>query len=154
MNSNHSPEHVGLQADLRLFEAIVEQTPEAIIFADCDGWVQVWNRGAEAVFGFSAAEVIGCSLDVIIPERFRRAHWEGFRQAIASGCTQHGSHVRTTRATHKLGHRLYVDLSFGLVTNAAGSVIGSVAVGRECSERYLSVKALRERLAELERKAS
>ena len=113
----------------------------------------MWNRGAEAVFGFSAAEVIGCSLDIIIPERFRRAHWEGFCQAIASGRTQHGDQVRTTRATHKLGHRLYVDLSFGLVTIGAGSVIGSVAVGRECSARYLSEKALRDRLADLERKA-
>ena len=114
----------------------------------------MWNRGAEAVFGFSAAEVMGCSLDIIIPERFRRAPWEGFRQAIASGRTQHGDHVRTTRATHKLGHRLYVDLSFGLVTSEPGSVIGSVAVGRECSARYLSEKALRDRVADLERKAS
>lgn len=62
--------------------------------------------------------------------------------------------MRTTRATHKLGHRLYVDLAFGLVTDGVGSVIGSVAVGRECSERYLAAKALRERLAELERQAS
>ena len=114
----------------------------------------MWNRGAEAVFGFSAAEVMGCSLDIIIPERFRRAHWKGFRQAIASGRTQHGDHVRTTRTTHRLGHRLYVDLSFGLVTSEAGSVIGSVAVGRECSARYLSEKALRDRVADLERKAS
>lgn len=67
MNLNHSPKRVGLRADLRPFEAIVQQTSDAIIFADCDGLVQVWNRGAEAVFGFSAAEVI-------IPERFRRAH--------------------------------------------------------------------------------
>lgn len=154
MDSTHPPARVGSDAGLQLFEAIVAQTPDAIIFADCDRLVQVWNRGAEAVFGFSAAEIIGCSLDIIIPDRFRRAHWEGFRQAIASGRTQHGDHVRTTRATHKLGHRLYVDLSFGLVMNGAGSVIGSVAVGRECSERYVSVKALREQLAELERKAS
>ena len=124
MNMNRSPEHVRLHADLRLFEAIVEQTPDAIIFADCDGMIRVWNRGAETVFGFSAAEVIGSSLDVIIPERFR------------------------------LGHTLYVDLSFGLVTSGAGSVIGSVAVGGDCSARYLSEKALRERLAELERKVS
>ena len=154
MDSTHQPPRVGPDSGLHLFKAIVEQTPDAIVFADCDGLIQVWNRGAEAVFGFSAAEVMGCSLDIIIPERFRRAHWERFRQAIASRRTQHGDHVRTTRATHKLGHRLYVDLSFGLVTIGAGSVIGSVAVGRECSARYLSEKALRDRVADLERKAS
>lgn len=152
MNLNRSPEHVHLHADLRPFEAIVEQTPDAIIFADCDGMIRVWNRGAETVFGFSAAEVIGSSLDVIVPERFRRAHWEGFHQAIERGHTQHGGQVRTTRSIHKLGHTLYVDLSFGLVKNNAGAVIGSVAVGRDCSARYLSEKALRERLAELEGK--
>lgn len=154
MDSTHPPARVGSDAGLQLFEAIVAQTPDAIIFADCDGLVRVWKRGAEAVFGFSAAEVIGYGLDIIIPERFRRAHWEGFRQAIASGRTRHGDHLRTTRATHKLGHRLYVDLSFGLVTSGAGSVIGWVAVGRECSARYLSEKALRDRLADLERKAT
>lgn len=152
MNLNRSPEHVHLHADLLPFEAIVEQTPDAIIFADCDGMIRVWNRGAETVFGFSAAEVIGSSLDVIVPERFRRAHWEGFHQAIERGHTQHGGQVRTTRSIHKLGHTLYVDLSFGLVKNSAGAVTGSVAVGRDCSARYLSEKALRERLAELEGK--
>ena len=81
MNMNRSPERVHLQTDLRPFEAIVEQTPDAIIFADCDGMILVWNRGAETVFGFSGAEVIGSSLDVIIPERFRRTHWEGFHCA-------------------------------------------------------------------------
>ena len=150
MSLNHPPDRAGLQ----LFEAIVEQTPDAIVFADCDGVIRVWNHGAEAVFGFSAAEVIGSSLDVIIPERFRHAHWAGFRQAIESGHTKLGDHVRTTRAIHKLGHKLYVDLSFGLITGAAGSVIGAVAVGRDCSERYLAEKALRDRLDAFERKAS
>lgn len=153
MNMNLSPDHVGQHADLRLFEAIVEQTPDAVIFADCDGMIRVWNRGAETVFGFSAAEVIGGSLDVIVPERFRRAHWEGFHQAIERGHTQHGGQVRTTRSIHKLGHTLYVDLSFGLVKSSAGAVIGSVAVGRDCSARYLADKALRDKLAELQSKA-
>ena len=154
MDSTHQPPRVGSDSGWDLFKAIVGQTPDAIILADCDGLIQVKNRGAEAVVGFSAAEVMGCSLDIIIRERFRRAHWKGFRQAIASGRTQHGDHVRTTRATHKLGHGLYVDLSFGLVTSEARSVIGSVAVGRERSARYLSEKALRDRVADLERKAS
>ena len=150
MSSNEPP----AQAEPQWFEAIVEQTPDAIIFADCDGLIRVWNRGAEAVFGFSAAEVVGRSLDVIVPERFRAAHWAGFRQAVECGRTQHGGQVRTTRSMHKLGGTLYVDLSFGLVRNEAGSVIGSVAVGRDCSARYLSEKALRERLSRLEKPSS
>ncbi|MCE9660774.1 MAG: PAS domain S-box protein [Burkholderiales bacterium] len=140
-------------AEARLREAIFAQTPDAIIFADCEGVIRMWNRGAEVLFGFPAEDVIGGSLDVIIPERFRQAHWTGFRRAVASGHARHGDRVRTTRAVHRFGHTLYVDLSFALVKDQTGSVLGSVAVGRDGSDRYLAERALRERLAELERHA-
>ena len=134
-------------------DAILAQIPDAIIFADREGVIRMWNRGAEMLFGFSVADVIGASLDVIIPERLRPAHWAAFRRAVASGHTREGDSVRTTRAVHKAGHKLYVDLSFGLIKDDSGTVIGSVAMGRNCSARYLADKALRERLAELEMKA-
>jgi PAS domain S-box-containing protein len=138
------------QTGSRLCDAILAQAPDAIIFADCDGLIRLWNRGAGLLFGFPAVDVIGGSLDIIIPERFRQAHWEGFRRAVASGHTRHGNSVRTTRAAHKSGRKLYVDLSFGLVKDDSGSVIGSVAVGRDCSVRHSEEKALRERLVALE----
>jgi PAS domain S-box-containing protein len=121
-----------------LFQAIVEQAPDAIIFADRDGTIQVWNRGAETVFGYSAAEVVGSSLDVIIPERLRRAHWEGFRRAIDSGQTKYGNQVLTTRSVHKDGHRSYVDLGFGLLRDRGGAVVGALAIARDCTTRYLA----------------
>lgn len=147
MNSQLVPGQTGSQ----LCDAILMQAADAIIFADRDGVIRLWNLGAEALFGFPAVEVIGSSLDVIIPERFRQAHWEGFRRAVTSGRTRHGNSVRTTAAVHKSGRKLYVDLSFGLVRDDSGSVIGSVAVGRDCSVRHTADKTLRERLAELER---
>ncbi len=136
-----------------LFEALVDQIPDAVIFADCEGLIRAWNRGAEAVFGFAADEVLGQSLDVIIPERFRPAHWQAFHRAIDNGRTRYGNQVRTTRSIHKDGRKLYVDLSFGLVIDAVGTVAGAVAVGRDCSERYLAEKTLRDRLAQLEKHA-
>jgi len=139
------------RTESRLSDAILAQVPEAIIFADCDGLIRLWNRGAELLFGFAAVDVIGASLDIIIPERLRQAHWEGFHRAVASGDTRSGNSVRTTRAVHQSGGKLYVDLSFAVVRDDSGSVIGSVAVGRECSARHAADKALRERLAELER---
>jgi PAS domain S-box-containing protein len=142
-----SPEHPFEPA---LYRALVEQLPDAIVFADRDGVIHAWNRGAEAVFGFAADEVIGHSLDVIIPERLRAAHWEGYRRAIDSGATRHANQVRTTRSLHKDGRKLYVDLSFGVIVDAAGIVAGAVAVGRDCSQRYLAQKALQERVAALE----
>lgn len=146
MDSTTTPsaDPVRFSTEPALFQAIVEQTSDAIIFADPEGMIRVWNRGAEALFGFSAAEVIGHSLDVIIPERFRRAHWEGFRRAIQSGRTRAAEPVRTTRSVHKLGHALYVEISFGLVKSASGAVLGSVAVGRDGTARFLAEKARRE----------
>jgi PAS domain S-box-containing protein len=132
--------HSSQSLEPALFQAIVEQIQDALVFADRDGVIRVWNRGAEAVFGFAADEVVGESLDVIVPERLRAAHWEGFRRAIDSGHTRHSNQVRTTKAQHKDGRKLYVDLSFGVIIDAAGSVVGAVAVARDCTERYLSQK--------------
>lgn len=129
-----------------LFEAIVQQTPEAIIFADRDGVIRVWNGGAEALFGFGAAEAVGRSLDIIIPERFRQAHWDGFHRAVAQGQTRHGGEIRTTRAVHRDGRKLYVDMSFALVTGSDGSVTGSVAMARDASARRSMEAALRARI--------
>jgi PAS domain S-box-containing protein len=134
-----------------LFQAIVEQAPEAIIFADRDGAVRLWNRGAETIFGYAASEVLGKNLDLIIPERLRGAHWAGFRKAIETGETKFAGRVLTTRSVHKDGSRLYVDLSFGLVKEPDGTVAGSFAIGRDCTARYLSDNALTARNAELEK---
>ena len=138
---------------LNLCQAIVEQAPEAIIFADRDGAIQLWNGGAETVFGHTAAEVLGHSLDVIIPERLQRAHWEGFHRAIDTGRVKYVNRVLTTRSMHKNGSKLYVDLSFALVRDEAGVVVGALAVGRDCTAHYLSENILRAHVAELEEKA-
>jgi PAS domain S-box-containing protein len=131
------PDHECENADFNFFRAIVEQAPDAIIFADREGAIRVWNRGAEAVFGYAAAEVLGNSLDVIIPERLRSAHWEGFRRAFDTGQTKHGDRVLTTRAVHKDGSKLYVDLSFGLIRNGSGVIVGALAIGRDCTVRHI-----------------
>ena len=139
--------HSSQVPDSTLSAAIVEQIQDAVIFTDCEGVIRLWNRGAQAVFGFAGDEVLGRSLDVIIPERWRPAHWQAFRRAIANGRTQGGSQVRTTRSIHKDGRKLYVDLSFGLVIDAMGTVVGAVSVARDCSARYRSEQALRDRPA-------
>ncbi|SBT03192.1 Sensory box protein [Candidatus Accumulibacter aalborgensis] len=125
------------EANSDLFEAIVAQAPEVIIFADCSGAIRVWNHGAETVFGYASSEVLGHSLDVIIPDRLRKAHWDGFHKAIDSGQTKHRNKVLTTRSVHQDGSKLYVELSFGLVRNGSGTVVGSLAIGRDCTARHL-----------------
>jgi PAS domain S-box-containing protein len=133
-----------------VLEAIFTQMPDALIFADCEGVIRLWNGGAASVFGFSAEEAVGESLDLIIPERFRPAHWRAYQLAVERRRTGAGDRVRTTRATHKDGRRLFVELSFGIVTDAEEKVLGAIALGRDCSERYALEKAMKERLARLE----
>ncbi len=138
--------------DQALSEVLIAGAPDAMIFANRDGLIQVWNGSAEALFGFAAAEVIGESLNVIIPERLRSAHWQGFHTAITTGIAKYVGKVLTTRAVHKNGSKLYVDLSFALIKDQAGGVIGSLAIARDCTNRYLSDRALRARVSELEAK--
>ena len=129
---------------------IVEQTTDAVIFADREGLIRIWNRGAEAVFGFPAAEALGQSLDILIPEELRKRHWEGYNRAIEAGRTRLGSRVLVTRGLHRDGSRLYVDLSFAVIVDDGGRAEGALAVGRNVTERYLADRALRKRVAELE----
>ena len=85
--------------DPTLSEAILEQAPDAVIFADREGLIRLWNQSAAALFGYAAAEVLGRSLDVIIPERLRNAHWQGYRKATETGVMKYAG----TRADHALG---------------------------------------------------
>jgi len=131
-----SPDRSGAQSSL--FHAIVEQAPVALIFADCEGVIRVWNHAAEAVFGRPAEEAVGESLDLIIPERFRAAHWSGFQRAIADGHTKYKGRAMRTRSVHSNGSKLYVDLSFELVTSETGQVMGALALVRDCTAEYLA----------------
>ena len=120
--------------NLDLFRLVVEQASEGIIFADRDGVIQIWNSAAAELFGYPPEEAVGRTLDVIVPEHLRHAHWEGFGKAVATGHTNHGTGAMKTRATHKAGHKLYVILAFSVVKDREGKVIGAMAMARPFTE--------------------
>ncbi|MBK6615303.1 PAS domain S-box protein [Ottowia sp.] len=124
--------------DVIPWAGIAAGVPDALIYADDAGLVRVWNAGAAALFGFSAAEALGQSLDLIIPERLRAAHWAAYDRTLAAGATRGGTDVRTTRATHRDGRKLYVEMSFGVVLDGDGRALGSVAVARDGTARHLA----------------
>ena len=128
---------------------ILRSMPEALIFSDTEGIIHVWNGGAEKVFGFSAAEALGQSLDLIIPERMRKAHWDGYHQALARGGVKPGRTSMITRSLHKSGEFIYVDMSFEMVRDDAGQMLGSMAVARDATARFHEEKNLRKQVAEL-----
>jgi len=126
-----------------LGDAIVEHMAEAVIYANRDGTIERWNAAAAAMFGFSAAEAVGQSLDLLIPEPLRAPHWRGFDAAMRSGTLRLNGRPTLTRGLHKSGRKLYIEMSFALVRDDASRVLGSVAVARDVTERTLREKAAR-----------
>ena len=92
--------------DEELCLRIVAESQDAIIFADREGVIRLWNSGAEAMLGHRAEEAIGKTLDVIIPERLRQRHWDGWRKVMATGVTRYGREVLAVPAMRKDGTRL------------------------------------------------
>lgn len=137
-----------------LFRRIVEEMPDAVIFADRQGAIRLWNRGAETMFGYSADEATGLSLDLIIPERFRARHWAGYRQVMATGVTSYGDRLLAVPATRKDGQRISIEFSISLLKDKHGEVMGAAAVVRDVTARWQSERELRERLAALEKSSN
>ncbi len=128
------------------YQDLFTSMSEALIFADAAGIICSWNSAAEALFGFTAAEAIGQSLDLIIPEPLRKAHWVGYHAAVERGMTRHAG-SRVTKSLCKSGNPLYVDMSFAIVKNQAGEVTGSMAIARDFTARHLEKKQLQQQLA-------
>jgi PAS domain S-box-containing protein len=125
-----------------LAESILEQIADAVIYADGTGTIRRWNHAAAALFGYSAAEALGQTLDLIIPEYLRESHWRGFEAAMTNGVTKLQGRPTLTRATHQTGRRLYVEMTFALVQGpAGGAACGAVAVARDVTERVEQQRA-------------
>ena len=119
-----------------LAESILEQIGDAVVYVDRTGTIRRWNRAAAALFGFSAAEILGQSLDRIIPENLRAGHWRGFDAAMSTGVMKLNGRPTLTRASHQTGRKLYVEMTFALVQGQAGGAgRGAVAVARDVTER-------------------
>ena len=135
----------------RFCRAVVDGCSEAVLFADRQGIIRLWNAGAEAMFGYSAPEALGSSLDLIIPENLRGRHWAGYHRVVESGATRYAQELLAAPALTKDGRRISVEFSMVLVRGAAGGILGVAAVIRDVSVRWEKERALRLRLASLER---
>jgi len=123
---------------------------DAVVVADPDGAITVWNPAAERIFGFTAADALGQTLDLITPERHRRRHWDGYAKTMRTGVTRYGAETLRVPAIHKNGHQLSIAFTVGMIRDASDRVTGIVAVIRDETERWIEEKRLRQRVAELE----
>ena len=135
-----------------LCEIIVEQSPIAVIVGDREGIVRLWNAGAQTMFGWSAEETLGKSMDMIIPEKHRPRHWEGYDRVMGTGVTKYGRNLLAVPALTKDGRRISIEFNVVLLKDAEGRVLGIAATMQDVTARWERDKSLRARLTELEAK--
>ncbi|HJW13370.1 MAG TPA: PAS domain S-box protein [Thermoanaerobaculia bacterium] len=137
-----------------LYQRIVEDSPIAILYADREGKIRFWNKGAETMFGYGAAEALGQSLDLIVPEKQRPRHWEGWNRVMETGVTKYGSDPLAVPALKKDGSRISIEFNILLLRAEGGGLAGAAAMIQDVTARWQQQKELRARLAALEAKAA
>jgi PAS domain S-box-containing protein len=129
-------------------ERLVSGMSDAIVYADAEGVIRVWNRGATRVFGFAEAEAVGRSLDIIIPENLRERHWQGYRATMRTGQSRYGDgQILSVPAVRKDGTRVSVEFTIVPFSDDAGRMIGIAAIMRDATARFEELRALRRQLA-------
>jgi PAS domain S-box-containing protein len=135
------------------FEQLVNAIGDAVIVSDASGAITLWNPAAQTMFGFTQEEALGKSLDLIIPERLRGRHWEGYEKTMATGQTKYGHDLLKVPAVNKEGRAMSIAFTVALLHSPQGEVTGIVAIIRDETVRFAEERALRKRVTELEAKA-
>ena len=129
-------------------DRLVSGMPDAIIYADAEGVIRRWNRGATRIFGFAEAEALGRSLDIIIPENLRERHWQGYRATMRTGQTRYGDgQILSVPAIRKDGARISVEFTIVPFTDGSRQMVGIAAIMRDTTARFEEVHTLRRQLA-------
>jgi len=129
-------------------DRLVAGMTDAVVYADADGVIRRWNRGAERIFGFTEAEACGRSLDIIIPANLRERHWQGYRATMRTGETRYGDgQLLSVPAMRKDGARISVEFSIVAFTDDSGRMLGIAAIMRDATARFEELRALRRELA-------
>ncbi len=131
-----------------LSAALLVSNADAIIAADAQGVIRFWNPGAERVFGFTAADAVGQSLDLIIPERLRDRHWRGYREVMRTGRSRYGDgDILAVPGVRKDGARISLEFTIVPLRDGSGGLTGMGAILRDVTTRFNELQALRKKLA-------
>lgn len=136
------------------YKQLVEGIGDAVVVCDAAGAIIVWNDAAVRMFGFTREDALGKSLDLIIPERQRQRHWDGYQKTMDTGVTRYGSDLLRVPALHKEGKPLSIAFTVALLHTPDNQVSAIVAVVRDETTRWNDERALRSRIKELEAQAA
>jgi PAS domain S-box-containing protein len=132
-----------------LADAVLRTNSDAIVAADKDGVIRFWNPGAERMFGHASSDAVGQSLDIIIPERLRARHWQGYRQVMATGESRYGQgDVLAVPGIRKDGGRISLEFTIVPLRDETGQMIGMAAIMRDVTSRFEEMRVLRQKLVE------
>lgn len=135
-----------------LADVLLTSASDAIIATDKDSVVTFWNPGAVRIFGFSAGEAVGQSLDFIIPENLRARHRAGYRHAMATGQSRYGEgDLLSVPALTKTGQRISVEFTIVMLRDERGLPVGTAAILRDVTKSFQEKLTLRRQVAELQR---
>ena len=130
----------------------VANTPDGVLYADAGGIIRFWNAGCERLFGHTAAEAVGRSLDIIIPEAQRARHWQGYTNTMHTGQSRYAAgELLAVPAVRKDGSRISIEFSIVPFRDGENRMLGLGAVLRDVSKRFEETKALRKALAAAQR---
>lgn len=132
-------------------EALIEAFGDAVVVCDTAGIITLWNPAAVRMFGYTEEEALGQSLDIIIPERMRQRHWDGYVKTMETGVTKYGHDILRVPAIGKDGRNLSIAFTVALLHDADGKVNAIASIMRDETERFQKDRATRKRLDELER---
>ena len=132
----------------RFCRTLAENAPDAFIFADAEGAIRFWNKGATQIFGFTAEEALGRSLDIIIPEKLRERHWQGYRAVMQSGQSRYGAgDLLAVPGLRKDGSRVSLEFTILPFRGPDGRIEGIAAILRDVTKRFDEMQRLRKELA-------
>src|SRR6476661_2582408 len=132
------------------FEQLLKAIGDGVVVADAHGNIIFWNAAAERIFGFTEEEAIGRSLDLIIPERQRQRHWDGYHKTMDTGQTRYGHDLLRVPALHKEGRPLSIAFTVAMLYTPDHKVSAIVAIVRDETQRWSDERDMRKRIAELE----
>ncbi|MDD2556698.1 MAG: PAS domain S-box protein [Desulfuromonadaceae bacterium] len=136
----------------REYTQIIDTAPDAILLSDREGLIQLWNEGAEHIFGYSHAEAMGQSLDIIIPPRLRERHWEGYYRAIETGEFRYGKYeLLSVPAMCKDGSQISCAFSMIILRDEDNKIIGMASILRDGTKAWNKEKELKQQIAELKK---